>query len=307
MKTVRRHALILVLSFGAVSGVAADNNAPDLTTDPDATPAAFQDKPAPNPEAVAEVKEEKERAAENRNWLWRGYQDELQARDPAQSQDENNNFYALLPNDKELARAAGVSPTQQPVTEAPQMDVRTGSSEDKPALSLRPDAALNGAGTKTSTSPVASFQPFITSFDAPAAMKLTDFTASFMPSSPAPAAAMQTTITTDPDALDIPGMTAAESDPQKEADLTLDLLPGETPSEAKRHQDLALELPPPTDAEQVQKQQAAALSPPGVPGEKPKVAAVKPVLEPLSPTANMVPDPSPIRGASLANPFDILR
>jgi len=97
-------------------------------------------------------------------------------------------------------------------------------------------------------------------------------------------------------------------------DLTLDVLPGETPEQAKAHQDgnLKLELPLPMDANQLHQQQASTLS---IPGATKTAQAATPTPAPAKPAStddedaplqvNKAPVINPIRPA-IANPYDIL-
>ena len=137
------------------------------------------------------------------------------------------------------------------------------------------------------------------------------------PSQPAPAP--KPSSSTESSDLETPGLVSAEKNPMTDAqvsapDLTLDVLPGETPEQAKAHQDgnLKLELPLPMDANQLHQQQASTLS---IPGATKTAQAATPTPAPAKPAStddedaplqvNKAPVINPIRPA-IANPYDIL-
>jgi hypothetical protein len=361
MKMVRSAAVFLVLLTGALR---ADKNSLDptalrlpdhpapavaapLPAIPDADlsdPDANQDEPGAEPEAFLHPKESPQVAAaenlllkknekkedDNRDWLVRGYEQQLQARAHAEGDPvDETNLYAELSGDKDLAKAAGISPTDYTSMVA-NVDLHTGESSNK-SDALRPDPALN-AGTPTAPAQAPFFKPFL----GPAATDETATVASpFAAPSPisAPFAAPlsfgsrstpDTTGTTsddlsepanntaNPSDMDIPGMTAAESSPatRESMDLTTeDLLPGEVAPPERPHHDLSLELPVASNADRLQKLQDAALSLPGQPEQAPKKPEAPSISEtppqPPSDTQDMVHDPTGIR-IRVGDPFDIL-
>ena len=114
-------------------------------------------------------------------------------------------------------------------------------------------------------------------------------------------------------------MTAEKKDPladMSSADLTLDILPGESIEKARAHQDnFKAELALPMDADQLHRQQAATTKPATVakaatdkPAQPtPPPDPTKPADDPDAPTpVSQVPQINPVR-APIANPFDILR
>jgi hypothetical protein len=127
---------------------------------------------------------------------------------------------------------------------------------------------------------------------------------------------------TDPADIETPGMIAAEKDPLAQADpvaqtdsadLSLDMLPGETVAEAKKHQENEnkLELALPMDATQLHKAQAVTLSAP-TPANAIQPTPVTTPTKPAPIVDQNAPIPvshehqiTPIRGP-IASPFDIL-
>jgi hypothetical protein len=154
--------------------------------------------------------------------------------------------------------------------------------------------------------PYALPSPISASFSAPISFDLA-------PQATAEDDAAQNAAPADPGAMDIPGMTAAESTPaMREAlDLPDDEGPGVLSAEEKDRHNLALELPQPpdaTNADRLEKLQNAALALPGQPLIKKAPQAIEPfALKPtITPIPVMVPDPPPLR-RQLADPYDILR
>jgi hypothetical protein len=266
---------------------------------------------------IAEKKKEEKRKADQ-DWLLRGYEQQLQARAVMSGQPDQTNLYTELTQNKELAKAAGLNPVTDPAkTEDVEVDdLHTGLSAEKPLLSLRPDAALKAKTAAAHPNDVA-FRPFITPFGATEAAGLHNFFSSVpalsTPIAPTwntpPPSEAEVHAYTDPDALEVPGMTAAETNPTKGEDpaLALDILPGERFAEDHPSHDLALELPESNPAIRLQQQQDAELR---APGQKPRTAPpvpINPLLlkAPPDATAEMVPDTSPIR-VHLDDPYDIL-
>jgi hypothetical protein len=252
------------------------------------------------------------------NWLVNAYERQLEAHATADGQSDNNNLYARIAADPELAKLAGISPIASDTDSATgsdvsnsskALDLRTGLNSGNSGLTLRPDSSLRDPSNPAPA--VTAFRPLITPLGETEAAGLHNFYGDIGASSSSDSSAAITPIEDDRDAgmLDTPGMTAAASNPNlsTEEDFTLGLLPGETPGEQKEHHDLSLELPVAGNAQRLQKQDMAALT---VPGQKPKTvvpASINPVpvKPPPSDTAEMVPDVSPIR-ARVDDPFDIL-
>jgi hypothetical protein len=323
MKTAwRAAALLLVLGTSVVmaradagSSSASDDADNPAAVDPDGVPRAFlPSHPAPRA-SDASVKAAQEKAEQDQDWLLRGYEQQMQARALAQRQGGNdNNLYAKIAGDKDLAKMAGL--TDANLTSAPPPEnLLTSPGGHQPTLSLRPDSTISDskpATTKPFSTMISALAPLATPLSASEAAGFHDFYRSLpgfsstTPVTPAPDSDLR--LNSDPAALDIPGMTAAESDPTKrsEMDLSLDLLPGESPADHKADSNLTLDLPAATNAGRLQKQQDTAMDLPG----KHRTVAPVPIspllLKPISDTAEMVPDPAPIRG-QVGDPYDILR
>ncbi len=305
MKTVRCLALSLVFGGGAMVRAGADSgqgSSPTLfSQDPDAVPRAFAE-PARRPSS-----QRPEDKAQNPDWLVHGYEQQMEAHAAAQNRD--GNLYAHLAEDKDLAKLAGLSNVD--LSTQPAADLH--ASGNQPALSLRPDAPSDTPAPAPKMTGF-SFKPLITPLSEAQTAGLPNFYASLSvkaATDPAPAPAVDAAPepAPDPGAMDVPGLTAAESDPNAKGNLdpSLDLLPGESPAEAHPPHDLTLELPPSSNAERIQQQQNVALM---APGQKPKTIAPVPInprlLTPVDDTAAMVPDPSPVRG-QVDDPNDVWR
>ena len=301
MKTVRRLAATLLFCGGIASHVHADppDFAPDSNftiADPDATPRAFTEP------ARKLAKTPRPSSATDSDWLLHGYEEQLQAHAAATGRSNDNNLYSEITADKDLAKAAGLSPTV-PGDDASDT-LHTGAANGAPTLQLRTDAPAPAPGrTALSQMTGVNFKPFITPLNGGEMAGMQDFFSRL------PASLPDVRATPDTDALDMPGMVAAQSDPNQKQnlDLTLDPLPGESLAQEREHHDLALALPTAHNSDRLQKQTDAALL---APGQRKTIAPVpiSPLLlkQPESATAQMVNDPPPIRG-QVNDPYDILR
>jgi hypothetical protein len=304
----------LLAVFALAEGVCAlrAEPAPDSDNpaayDPDSTPRAYTEKPKQDTHPSADrVAAQQEQAQEKNDWLLRAYEEQLQARSLADGQSQSNNLYTEITSNPDLAKAAGLAPVTPAATPAA-ADLRAGTGNGSPGLTLRSDSSSPGSTQNVSAKPPDStFNPILAPLDSSEAEALHSLFTSLPVLSPDPASARLDPDATDPGALDIPGMTAAESDPTKKADLdlTLDPLPGEQDAATRPH-DLALAMPT-RDSEQVQREQAAATLAPGQHKTAPP-APINPLLLKETPddTSHMVPDPPPIRG-QVDDPYDILR
>jgi hypothetical protein len=309
MKTSRLLAAGLLFYGGIIAIAAADT--PASGYEPGTDPRA-EGESAPPPFTRQPTARVKETAPQNNDWLLRGYEEQLQARALAGGQSQDNNLYVKLSSDKALAQASGLS---SPAPATPAGDtLRTGAVTGAAPLSLRTDATLlpAGAPAPSQSSLAAStgiqLKPLITPLGSSEVAGLHDLFAR-LPELSNQALAVPAPAESDPGALDVPGMVAAESDPTKRAnlDLALDPLPGETESQAAaNHHEFALNLPVASDAERIHTEQDTALLPPG----KRKTVGPLPInpklMKPVSDTAEMVPEGSPIRG-QVADPYDMLR
>jgi hypothetical protein len=279
---------------------AADNPA---AYDPDTTPRAYTDKARPEMHESSRSTDTTPAPAQKKNdWLLRSYEEQLQARALADGQPQSNNLYSEITSNPDLAKAAGMAPaTPAPAPSA--VDLRAGNGSA--TLSLRSDG-LTSAPVKNDAvqSAGSTFNPVLAPLDPSEANALHSLFSSLSSLSVNPNAGLDPGFS-DPGALDVPGMTAAESDPEKRAelDLSLDHAPGEGTGAAKPQASLALALPA-DDAGRAQKEQEQAT------GQRKTIspAPINPLLlkDTESDTAHMVPDPTPIRGR-VDDPYDILR
>jgi hypothetical protein len=309
-----------VMSWMAIATTRADNdNSVYTETDADGVPISVTHpelKPATDAQIAAQ-RRQLERAAWDKDWLMRAYQKQLQAR--AASGNDSNNLYFQLTSNKELARASGLpdlSSTKSAAT--PSDTVHSDFNSSTSATNKLP----SGAPAETHLARP-SYQPFISPLSSPEAAGLHNFYSSLPvtmlpplsgtnPVAPAPSAV---TAKEDPDsnAIETPGMLAAEKN--KGADLTLDILPGETLQQAKAHQDNNSQLTPPSalTVDQLHKQQANSLSVAGPPRALPVTASTPPqVNKPIPIDDSDAPTPaskltpiSPVR-SPISNPYDIL-
>lgn len=125
--------------------------------DPDGVPKAFRHSSRTQLTSAdrAALREAEKKIADDRNWLLRDYEKQLQSR--AHGENSETNIYAELSGDKDLARLSGISPTD--FTSMPDsIDLHTGDHSS--TSSLRPDPALNAATPKVPAS-TPLFKPLI--------------------------------------------------------------------------------------------------------------------------------------------------
>jgi hypothetical protein len=295
---------------------------PDMQVDPDGVPLSAQEQQL-SQEDHDILQKEKQRAAQNKNWLLRGYEQQLQNH----AGTEGNLYYQLTSN-KELAKLAGL-----PVLDdGDQSGLRPNQTGISPAASssatLRPDASTS-PGYKSTPGFLSS--PWMKPQNSSMPEGIQSFSSSLPLAMPSPLAInflpaqLQATAkatddqSTDSSDISMPGMIAAKStltDPTDSADSTLDILPGETIEHARDHQDdnsSLLVLPVAMDADQLHQTQAATLNPstPNSPAKTAKTPPpvnvnAKPVEDQEAPMpVDKTPAITPIR-SPIANPFDIL-
>jgi len=330
MKNARTLAVMTVGFFAFANAATADAttsgpiDTPYTQYDPDGVPyAATQpQQTALTPEEISALRKAQEKAAQERDWLLSTYERELQSHSANSKSDKSANLYYQLSTNKELAKLAGLPVID---TDEPEGTVPVPHSSTGPAK-LHPGSSSSGLSPYHAD----LLKPLVTPLGAPEAEGLHNFYSSILPdsvlspssnnstqNSPAP----RPEETTDPADIETPGMLAAEKDPLSDAsvpDLSLDLLPGETPEQAKEHRDnnnAKLELPLPMNATQLHREQAAAFSPPGAP-TAPTAASTtattttptktEPIVDREAPIpVSKQPQISPVRPA-IASPFDIL-
>jgi len=320
--------------FFAATGAKADPQAtdssasdpsdnPNLQCDPDGVPLSITPSQSqqPSEEELKAARQQEQTAALNKDWLLRGYEQQLQAHAAANSpEDQNANLYYEISSNKDLARLAGL-PAVDSDSQNGANAYRTGAApSDQGGVTLRSDTSSTGPGNLSSQGNL--LKPLITPLSAPDAEGLHNFYAPLSISMASPLSgipktspAPRTDQSEDSSDMETPGMVAAKKDPLTDSnalDLNLDTLPGETAEQARAHQenDSNLELPVPMDADQLHKEQAATLSVPG--GKKatptPVTAPVKtaPTEDPDAPlTVDKALQINPVR-APIANPYDIL-
>jgi hypothetical protein len=300
-----------------------------LRYDADGVPLSVTQSHGPKLSAdeINAVKKQQDREDQDKNWLLRGYEQQLHSHaDSNSADDQGANLYFELTSNKELARLAGLQPWDSGASES--LTYRTGASVSQRTAPLRADASR----TTGMSSQRNLFRPLITPLSAADAAGLHNFYSPIAPSTvapfyanaassnPAPTPSRDTRVETeDPADIETPGMVAAERDPLADpstSDLTLDVLPEESIDHARAHQDNyndVDQLPAPMDAAQLHKEQSASLQVPGAsnPAKAASANAVPPKATPVTedPEAPMpvstVPQITPVR-APIANPFDIL-
>jgi hypothetical protein len=317
--------LILAIAAKADPSDSSSDNNPSTQYDADGVPVSVT-QPQPihlSPEDTAAIRKEQEQSARDKNWLLRGYEQQLQNSAANSSQDQSANLYYQLSSNKDLARLAGL----------PALDLDNGDgtlSHQTGADHAGPSAAALRADAPSATrSGALSFNnhlgPLITPLSAADAAGLHNFysplpvaaVSSFYGSLPEKSAMPASTQSEDHLDIETPGMIASEKNPPGDTstlDLTLDLLPGESSEQARAHQDNnnSLQLPLAMDADQLHKKQAAAMSVPGLPNAAqtakaaPPPAKAVPTEDPDAPVpVSQEPQINPVR-APIANPFDIL-
>ena len=315
--------LLQAASAGTAWADPDEMNDPYSQLDPDGVPLAVtqgQANSKPTQADIDAMHKQQQQAAQNKDWLMRSYQQQMQMHSGAAVKDQSNDLYYQLSTNKELARLAGL-----PVIEtdpALHTGVKPGPSETNLRKDPTAEAATSVAQNNLSKpliSPLSSSA--MTSISAPMPLAMPSPSSSLLPAATAPTSqAQQVQEAAD---LDTPGMVAEKKDPLTDtssSDLSLDILPGETAEQARQHQDdnSNLQLSLPMDADQLHKAQATALNGP---------ATLKPVLLTRAKTDQPTPDPAknssendpnapipvseippinPVR-APIPGPFDILR
>jgi len=271
-------------------------------------------------EEVNEIHKRQVRAALDKNWLLRGYEQQLQTHAAANSsRNQDANLFYQLSSNKELAKLAGLPALDLDT----QNDTVLAPRSNQASVTLRADASSTAKTKSGFSSPGNLFKPMITPFSAPNAagpLKIypslpvsmaSPFSGNLQQTPPAP----KVDLSQDSTDIETPGMIAAKKNPLQDlssSDLTLDILPGESIEQARAHQDnnTKLELPLPMDANQLRKEQAAALSVPSLQNTSQTTTPtpVKPVPindEDAPLPVSKTPPINPVR-APIANPFDIL-
>jgi hypothetical protein len=314
---------------GAIADPTSTDSKPNpyTQTDADGIPlSVMQPRANRTPEELDAIQKKQAQAALDKNWLVRGYEQQLQSRAEANSSTEQSgNLYYEIGSNKELAKLAGMPDLDTDN----QLSLRTGaphSTRDPEAA--HPDSSLKVGGAISRNM---TFKPLITPLGSPEMAGLSSYSSSGPHSAVSPfysepghntavakPAAAQPKPADNPLDLETPGLVAAQKDPLGDpsaTDLTLDLLPGESMEHAKAHQDSvnSLQLPLPSSVDQLHKSQAGQLSVPGsqnltkssAPTAPPK-ASQTPAPDPNAPIqATQLPPVNPVR-APIANPFDIL-
>jgi hypothetical protein len=330
MKTGRYVSIAMLGIFVVTARASADSSGSDPANDPinpytqydpDGIPLSVT-RPQPKPvsqEQADAMRKEQARAALDKNWLLRNYEQQLRARAAKSSEGQSANLYYQLSSNKELAKLAGL-PALDSEAQDSSTFYRTGATPSgRGALALRADTSSG------SPSHPSFFKPLLTPLNSASASAANSFYAPLAISMPSPVSsgysqtppapeAKQSRISSD---LETPGMVAAGKNPLMDMttrDLTLDILPGESIVQARAHQDnnIKLELPLPMDVNRLHKSQAATLSVPGASNTaqtpKPTPAPVKPLPtddESAPLPVSKAPAINPVR-APVANPYDIL-
>jgi hypothetical protein len=318
--------------FVVMAGAKADPTAPVpagnpyVETDGDGVPLAVS-KPQsvrPAPEGLDQLRKEQAKADADKNWLIRGYEQQLKAHAAANPSDtESANLYYELSRNKDLAKLAGLTPIDADDGNSPPA-YKTGRTPAQPDPStLRKDSFA--AASTTPLSNVSGLKPLITPLSAPDAAGLHNFYSSLpvaMPSlfggsassSNTPSAPTPKSESQDSTDIETPGMIAAQKDPLSNIgsrDLTLDVLPGETIEQAKasRLGSNTLDLPVPMNADQLHKTLPRALP---VDGTASTAQTTPTPAKPIQTNDADAPLPVskepviiPVHSA-IADPFDIL-
>ena len=286
--------------------------------DPDAVPKAFEPKPQQMTPAMRAMRiENMKKAAASRDWLVRAYEQQIQARASGrQSGGTDHNLYTELSGDKDLAKIAGIDPEDFNAT-PDLIDYHADTHGGKSDAQLRADTAAQAAAAPSLAPPKSFILSSSFLQDTKAAMPYAAPSPIFSPengplsllpderdSEPAPPIRVRQA---DPGVLDIPGLTAEESDPalRDRPELNNDDLTGESHHLTLSPPTSPLETPPTTDLENVQRLHQTSLLPPGQTPKKPVVVEAPKVPAP-SATEEMVPDPGSQR-SHVEDPFDILR
>jgi len=325
MRTTRRlwHSVfgMLFVATGATAAPSETSSPENIYSqyDPDGVPLSVtqpQDRKL-TPAEIDELHRQQNQAAQNRNWLLRNYEQEQQLLNRGKgTSDQSANLYLQISSNKALAKLAGL-----PEVDPNSASLKTGADSEASGATLRNDPTLQAARSLPSISNLSrplisplSSTPSLSAFAAPLPLTMSSPILP-EPTSPSATPAGQIQETAD---LETPGMTAEKRDPlegMSSADLTLDILPGESVEEARAHQDnFQAQLALPMDANQLHEQQAAITKP--LTAAKPatdKTAQPTPPPAPTQPEDDpnapmpitQVPQINPVRPA-IPSPFDIL-
>lgn len=337
MKIVRYLPVALLGLYLAAPGASADpiSSTPDDSAyaqdDADGVPLVVRQRQPQqlSPEQIEAIHKRQGQAAQDKDWLVRGYEQQLQTHPAVNSaQDQNSNLYYELGANKELAKLAGLPVLSlDGADSASTVSSRAGTPSSEQGTNLRSD----DSSTEAAPTHDPLFRPLFSSSAAPKAsgshslysplsFSLTPTISFFGKQTPRTRPQPKTDQSDDSSDLDTPGLVAAEKDPlmdMSNTDLTLNVLPGETADEAKARQESnnTVELPLPMDADRLHEAQAAALSVPGAPtGTNPAQTqpTVPPIVKPVQVDdqdtplpVSKVPPINPVR-SPIANPYDIL-
>jgi hypothetical protein len=276
MKTATSLTLILCAALNLGPVLRADPPSPygtDINAPSPDDPTLFNSSSDSAADKSDDAQKE-EKPSQDQDWLMRNYQQAAAAH--PQFFDKNTNLYYRISSDKNLAKLAGLTPTDDDSsdpTATPRTGV-TGSGAGAPTLRSDSDSSIPGVPgvPQHSSAPrpfLADFKPLITPIGEADVAGLHNF---YTPltvtgnTQNAPAAApSQSDQPSEATDLDTPGMTAVESDPEIDkvsTDLTLnspadDALP-QNPSQGEGKDSLPLA----TNMERVQQQEAAELQSP---------------------------------------------
>ena len=192
MKIARYASMGMLGLFVVATRAGADSSAslpevnPYTQYDPDGVPLAVtrpQSKPL-SQEEISTIQKQQEQADLDRNWLLRGYEQQLQARDGKSAGDQSTNLYYQLSSNKELAKLAGL-PALDSDNQASSTPSRTGAAPSgQGSVTLRADAS---PATKVGfLSHGDLLKPLVTPLSAPDAAGLHNFYSSLPVSMPSP-------------------------------------------------------------------------------------------------------------------------
>ena len=313
MKTPLRFGAILLLctvfSNRANAAPAPSQFDPDVNPyanqDPDGVPLSVtQPKQQVSAEEIQARRTQEAQALKNSDWLMRSYAQQLQT--GANKGDQNSNLYYRVVTDKTLASIAGLTYLEVTPNEDTSSSLRTSMPTPGGTQGLRPTASP----TNPRTTVTAPFKPLITPLGNTEAAGLHNFynsspAAPFLPPiNNNPPRPMPSPSPSDHSSLDMPGQTAAESDPlNKNTNLTFDM---DALPQKESHQEL-VELPAASNIDQLHKQEASLLNPPGVVPKSPKALPLNPVIiqipEELKPAPIFAP---PSTHGQIADPRDLI-
>jgi hypothetical protein len=298
---------------------------PYVDTDGDGVPLAVShpNSVKPSPEQLEDERKAQEKADADKNWLVRGYEEQLKAHAAANpSNNESSNLYYELSKNKELAKLAGITPIDSDEADASSEDKTNQAPATPDSTLMHPDAYTTASSNPLSTA--FGLKPLISPLSAPDAAGIHNFYSSLPVAMPSPltssipgAASATSQQSEDSTDMETPGMTAAKTDPMANLDtpdLTLDVLPGETIEQAKanRANNNNLELPQPMNADQLHQTLPTALSLQPPSNTTQKTPTLPPVVKPVQTYDADAPTPVsqqpvivPVH-APIANPYDIL-